>query len=131
MDTSSFNSLTAGTGVKTDKENTGNKTQEELCDFYCALESYCPTVPECVVSYYLRKSGVSVEDPRIAKLVSLAADKFLAETIHETRQISLLRSHATRSNKRKVEAGDVLEQEDLERALAQQKICLKRKKDGI
>lgn len=104
--------------------------QRELCEFLTSLDNYTPTVPDAVTKYYLQKIGVSVDDPRVAKLVSLAADKFLAETIHETRQNALLRSHSIKSGKRKLEAGDVLEQEDLEIALAEQGIRLKRKRDG-
>ncbi len=66
--------------------------EEEFCDFLTSLLGYAPTVPESVVCYQLAKSGVQVEpsqsilDERITRLVSLAADKFLAEIVYDARQ---------------------------------------------
>ncbi len=66
--------------------------EEEFCDFLTSLLGYAPTVPEPVVCYQLAKSGVQVEpsqsilDERITRLVSLAADKFLAEIVYDARQ---------------------------------------------
>ena len=105
------------------------ETQEDLCDFYTALDVYAPTIPEAVTKYYMQKSGINAVDPRMVKLISLAADKFLSETIHEARQMSLLRKQGLKQTKRKTnDSGDVLEIEDLERCLKQQEIVLKRKK---
>ena len=105
------------------------ETQEDLCDFYTALDVYTPTIPEAVTKHYMQKSGIMVADPRMVKLISLAADKFLSETIHEARQMSLLRKQGLKHAKRKVaDTGDMLEMEDLERCLGQQEIVLKRKK---
>ncbi len=42
----------------------------------------------------MQKGGVSVHDPRMTKMLSLAADYFLAKTIHEARQLSLLRTQS-------------------------------------
>jgi transcription initiation factor TFIID subunit 10 len=105
------------------------ETQEDLCDFYSALDVYTPTIPEAVTKYYMQKSGVTVTDPRMVKLISLAADKFLSETIHGTKQMSLLRNQGLKQAKRKtVDTEGLLEMEDLERCLAEQRIILKRKK---
>ena len=105
------------------------KQQEDICDFLTALDSYAPTIPEAVTKYYMKKSGINAVDPRISKLMSLAADKFLSETIHEARQMSILRkqSSVNKQTKRKaVENNDSLSIDDLERCLGLQRINLKR-----
>ena len=119
--------MSSSSSVK--KNSNGKESHEDLCDFYTALDVYTPTIPEAVTKHYMQKSGIMAADPRIVKLVSLAADKFLSETIHEARQMSLLRKQGLKQAKRKTaDSGDVLEIEDLERCLGQQKIILKRKK---
>eukprot|EP00596_Hydrurales_sp_CCMP1899_P001475 CAMPEP_0119037772 /NCGR_PEP_ID=MMETSP1177-20130426/6270_1 /TAXON_ID=2985 /ORGANISM="Ochromonas sp, Strain CCMP1899" /LENGTH=120 /DNA_ID=CAMNT_0006999437 /DNA_START=17 /DNA_END=379 /DNA_ORIENTATION=+ len=116
--------MASSSGVKS-----SSGTQEDLCDFYTALDVYTPTIPEAVTKHYMQKSGVMIADERIVKLISLAADKFLSETIHEARQMSLLRKQGLKQAKRKLaDTGDTLEIEDLERCLQQQEIALKRKK---
>lgn len=73
----------------------------ELNDFLESLDTYTPTIPESVVKYNLQKGGCRVIDPRILKMVGLATDKFVAEIIHESKEISKNR-HS--SKKRKVES---------------------------
>lgn len=104
---------------------------DDLNDFLSALDSYNPTVPEAVTTYCLEKSGMSVKDPRIAKLISLAADKLLSEVVYEAKQVSILRQQAVKNQKRKAEMDDTLEQVDLETSLSQFKILLKRKKSSL
>jgi transcription initiation factor TFIID subunit 10 len=119
--------MSSSAGTK--KAVKGKETQEDLCDFYTALDVYTPTIPESVTKHYMRKSGIMTADSRMVKLISLAADKFLSETIHEARQMSLLRKQGLKQAKRKVvDTGDLLEIEDLERCLSEQQIALKRKK---
>ena len=101
---------------------------EDLNDFLSAIDSYNPTVPDAVTTYYLEKSGLAVKDERISKLVSLAADKLLSEIIHEAKQESILRQQAVKSQKRRAEMDDTLELIDLERSLDKAKILLRRKK---
>lgn len=101
---------------------------EDLSDFLSALDSYNPTLPESVTKFMLENKGLSVQDDKIAKFVSLAADKFMCEIIYEAKQISLLRQQASRNTKRKAEMAETLEIEDLEGSLAQMKIFLRRKK---
>jgi len=47
----------------------------------------------------MQKSGVEAGDPRMTKLLSLAADNFLAKTIYEARQMSLLRTQTGPTSK--------------------------------
>jgi transcription initiation factor TFIID subunit 10 len=105
-----------------------NKFQwsEELSDFLSSLDNYSSTIPEAVVKYQLQTGGLEVNDNRICKLVSLAADKFLTDIIYESKQISLLRQQASKG-KRKIEMSETLEVEDLQGSLAQIKIFLRNK----
>jgi transcription initiation factor TFIID subunit 10 len=97
-----------------------------MSDFFSALDTYTPTVPDEVTQYHLLKSGVNVKDPRITKLVSLAADKFLAEIIYEAKQLSLLRMKNSKyKGKRKLEdMSETFEMEDLCRSLEKKKISI-------
>eukprot|EP00598_Pedospumella_elongata_P002872 CAMPEP_0184978576 /NCGR_PEP_ID=MMETSP1098-20130426/9033_1 /TAXON_ID=89044 /ORGANISM="Spumella elongata, Strain CCAP 955/1" /LENGTH=128 /DNA_ID=CAMNT_0027501733 /DNA_START=38 /DNA_END=424 /DNA_ORIENTATION=- len=101
---------------------------EDLNDFLSAVDSYSATVPEAVSAFNLEKSGLAVKDPRISKLVSMAADKLLSEIIHEAKQISLLRQQSVRNQKRRAEMAETLELTDLEASLKNSKIFLRRKK---
>ena len=102
--------------------------QEDINDLLVALDSYTPTIPEAIAKHYMHKSGIAVIDPRMAKLVSLAADKFLSETIYETKQMGTLRRQGLKNTmKRKVaETSDTLEIEDLERYLSNQRYSYRR-----
>ena len=101
---------------------------EELNDFLSALELYNSTFPDALSKNLLERKGLSVEDDKIAKFISLAADKFMSEVIYEAKQISLLRQQSTRNLKRKAEMAETLELEDLEGSVAQMRIQLRRKK---
>jgi hypothetical protein len=73
----------------------------------------------------LSKSGVKVCDPRITKFVALAADKFLADIVYESKQTSLLRSQAKPKGKRKIgEANDTFNMEDLSHTLHSRRISV-------
>jgi transcription initiation factor TFIID subunit 10 len=104
---------------------------EDLCDFLSAVDSYQPTVPDALSAYYIEKSGVTIKDDRISKLVSLAADRFLSEVVNEAKQISILRQHSVKNVKRRTEMSETLENEDLEGSLAQMRVYLRRKKVKI
>ena len=84
-----------------------------------------------VCQYYLVKSGVTNTDKKIAKLVALAADKFIADIIFDTKQISALRHQSTKRKSRVDDepaiVGATLEMEDLVRSLRSRKINIRRK----
>jgi hypothetical protein len=101
---------------------------EELNDFLSALELYNSTFPEALSKSIVERKGLSVEDDKISKFISLAADKFLSEVIYEAKQISILRQQSTKSVKRRAEMAETLELEDLEGSVAQMQIQLRRKK---
>ena len=91
----------------------------------------------------MQKNGVEGSDDRMVKLISLAADQFLARTIHESHQLYLLRTSVNPSTKkmsggkRKREEASSAENkeipalfqtEDLQRSLASQGIHILAKK---
>ena len=109
---------------------------KEKNEFLIALESYTPTIPEAVSKYYMQKSGINIMDERMVKLISLASDHFLAKTVHEAKQMSLLkqapktkgikRKGAVISNDPVIVHEDIIELEDLERALLEQGVFLRK-----
>lgn len=104
-----------------------SRTAEALGSFLLMLDDYKPTIPEAVSQYYLEKSGVTVEDQRIAKFVSLAADQFLSEIIHDATQLGKLQKQGAK-NKRKQDTSEILELADIEGSLAKRNIYLRRRK---
>jgi hypothetical protein len=100
----------------------------EMSDFFAALDKYHPTVPDAVVLHHLSKSGVNVKDPRIARLVALAADKFLAEIIYESKQSAILKKRNKGKDKRKLEEiSECLQLSDLNQALQAKRISISRR----
>ncbi|TKR60372.1 hypothetical protein L596_027627 [Steinernema carpocapsae] len=61
-------------------------TGASLRDFINGLEEYSPTLPDAVTLYYMRKSGLDIADPRVVRLFSLAAQKFLADILLDSMQ---------------------------------------------
>jgi Transcription initiation factor TFIID 23-30kDa subunit len=105
---------------------------EPLSEFLLAVDSYESTIPLQVTKYYMKRAGVLPDgDPRIAKIISLAADKFLAETLNEAK--STLEARLLHSKKRSAgegidqQAAVKLEMEDLERSYEMQGIFQRRK----
>lgn len=83
---------TTTTTTKPSDIRPATKGSEELCEFLENLDNYSSTVPEAVVKYHLQKGGFNVHDQKVLKLVGLAADKFLADIVHEAKEISKLRN---------------------------------------
>ncbi len=110
------------------------KHMSKVSSFLGNLDDYNPTVPEAVTLYYMNKAGTEVGDSRMVKLMSLAADHFLAKTVYESRQICQLRqenSSSGRSRKRKMQeiAGtteDTFQEQDLDAALQQANVRVRR-----
>lgn len=114
------------------------KNMTSLNNFLTNLDEYSPTVPEAVTEFYMNKGGVEAGDPRMVKLISLAADHFLAKTVYESRQVCLLRQENTssttkKSQKRKMaevanKTEDTFQEEDLDRALIAAGVRVRRSK---
>ena len=108
---------------------------KELTEFLSAIVEYESTVPEACIQFYMEKSGITVADPRIVKLVALATDKFLRDIICDAKRVCKLRGvkrSAGSSNTRASEIDDIntystLHMEDLQRSLKHRRIHVARK----
>ena len=124
--------ITTTTTTSTNPKRPATFQNNEMPDFLISLDSYASTVPEAVARYYMETSGITIKDPRLPKLLALAADKFLAETIHQAREIAAMRiQNVKTSSKRKLESLDNLEMEDLESSLAQQRIHICKRPSNV
>ena len=104
----------------------------ELSDFLTSLDTYAPTLPVECIEYYMKRVGVSAEDPRVLKLVALAGDRFMAKMVAEANQECSLRTVKTSkgTKKRKAEqtvTNEHLDMETLQRTLAKSKVNLRRR----
>eukprot|EP00798_Chlamydomonas_sp_ICE-L_P015521 gene15521-21609_t len=85
-----------------------------------AVEEQPLTVPDELTTYLMRKSGVDPKDPKLVKLVSLAAQRFIAATVHDSIQLCKARLSSTTKRQLKVSGYKdrlVLTTEDLSRGL--------------
>ncbi|CAG9825329.1 unnamed protein product [Phaedon cochleariae] len=105
---------------------------QPLSDFLLQLEDYTPTIPDAVTTYYLRSSGFEPRDPRLVRLVSIAAQKFISDIANDALQHCKMRSTNSSSHtgsKSKQGTKDrryCLTMEDLTPALAEFGITIKK-----
>ncbi|CAG9854534.1 unnamed protein product [Phyllotreta striolata] len=105
---------------------------QPLSDFLLQLEDYTPTIPDAVTSYYLRCSGLEPKDPRLVRLISIAAQKFISDIANDALQHCKMRStnsSSQSSSKNKQGTKDrkyCLTMEDLTPALAEFGITIKK-----
>ncbi|VEN37838.1 unnamed protein product [Callosobruchus maculatus] len=105
---------------------------QPLSDFLLQLEDYTPTIPDAVTCYYLRSSGFEPKDPRLVRLISIAAQKFISDIANDALQHCKMRttnSSSHSSSKSKQGTKDrryCLTMEDLTPALAEFGITIKK-----
>lgn len=61
----------------------------------------CPQIPEAVTNYYMTKAGLPPPphtDPRLARLIALAVQKFVADVAADAYQYSRIRASNTSTN---------------------------------
>lgn len=64
---------------------------KELLD---EVEDYAPAVPDEVTQHALRQSGYDCKDVRTVRLISIAAQRFLAQVLEEAHSVHKLRQMA-------------------------------------
>uniref|UniRef100_A0A8C9RAE8 TAF10 RNA polymerase II, TATA box binding protein (TBP)-associated factor n=1 Tax=Scleropages formosus TaxID=113540 RepID=A0A8C9RAE8_SCLFO len=98
-----------------------------LADFLMQLEDYTPTIPDAVTGYYLNRAGFEASDPRIIRLISLAAQKFISDIANDALQHCKMKGTASGSSRNKTKDKKyTLTMEDLSPALSEYGINVKK-----
>ncbi|XP_069112132.1 transcription initiation factor TFIID subunit 10-like isoform X3 [Argopecten irradians] len=97
-----------------------------LIDFVQQLEDYAPTIPDSVTAYYLNRAGLECTDPRITRLMSLAAQKFISDIANDALQHCKMKASGQSSKKQNKDKKLVLTMEDLTPALSEYGINVKK-----
>ncbi|XP_060578117.1 transcription initiation factor TFIID subunit 10-like isoform X3 [Ruditapes philippinarum] len=95
-----------------------------LVDFVQQLEDYTPTIPDSVCGHYLARSGFEASDPRIVRLVSLAAQKFISDIANDALQHCKMKGGANKNKGKDKKL--VLTMDDLTPALAEYGVNVKK-----
>ncbi|KAI1106774.1 transcription initiation factor IID, TAF10 subunit [Jackrogersella minutella] len=72
-----------------------------LKEFIAKMDDYAPIIPDAVTNYYMTKAGLPPPpqtDPRLARLIALAVQKFVADVAADAYQYSRIRASNTSAN---------------------------------
>jgi transcription initiation factor TFIID subunit 10 len=90
------------------------------------LDEYTPTIPDAVTKYYLSTAGFETTDARVLRLVSLAAQKFVADIANDALQHCKRRGAVQATKSKSKDRKFVMTTDDLTQALSEQGITLKK-----
>ncbi|EQB47279.1 transcription initiation factor TFIID 23-30kDa subunit [Colletotrichum gloeosporioides Cg-14] len=72
-----------------------------LREFLTKMDDYAPIIPDAVTNYYMTKAGLPPPpqtDPRLARLLALATQKFIADIAADAYQYSRIRASNSNAN---------------------------------
>lgn len=81
------------------------------------------SIPEDVINHFLTQAGMKTNDPRMVKLIGIAAQKFIHDIVSDSLQHCKLRNNQNKKNK---EQKLTLSMADLSSALVEYGIEVKR-----
>ncbi|GFR08326.1 transcription initiation factor TFIID subunit 10, partial [Trichonephila clavata] len=108
-----------------DTSSTTNKTKQSLSEFVAQLDNYTSTIPDPVAAHYMRSAGFSSNDPKIIKLISIAAQKFLSDIASDSLEQCKIKN-AEQTKKTTKDKKYVLTMEDLTTSLEEYGISVKK-----
>ncbi|XP_063987985.1 transcription initiation factor TFIID subunit 10-like [Diachasmimorpha longicaudata] len=119
--------------MESDEVGSTTPTNEEtksagqpLSDFLVQLEDYTPTVPDAISEYYLHQAGFNSTDPRIARLISVAAQKFISDVANDALQHCKTRGANQNTKSKGKDRRYTLTMEDLSPAVAEYGVTVKK-----
>ncbi|ORY24205.1 transcription initiation factor TFIID 23-30kDa subunit-domain-containing protein [Naematelia encephala] len=107
------------------------RRDRSLAEFLVMLDGYKPLIPEEVTEYYLQRSGFECSDPRLKRLLSLSAQKFVSDLARDAYHFAKLRVNGTTAGRGRPAAGAdrnkvVLTMDDLSLALGEHGVNAKK-----
>ncbi|GFZ47163.1 hypothetical protein JCM24511_04906 [Saitozyma sp. JCM 24511] len=107
------------------------RRDRSLAEFLVMLDGYKPLIPEEVTEYYLQRAGFDCSDPRLKRLLSLSAQKFISDLSRDAFQYAKLRVNGTAVGRGRPAAGVdrnrvVLTMDDLSLALSEHGVNVKK-----
>ncbi|KAK8843947.1 hypothetical protein IAR55_006739 [Kwoniella newhampshirensis] len=107
------------------------RRDRSLAEFLVMLDGYKPLVPEEITEYFLQRSGFECSDPRLKRLLSLSAQKFVADLSRDAYHFAKLRLNGTTAGRGRPTGGAdrnrvVLTMEDLSLALGEHGLNVKK-----
>ncbi|CAG8777241.1 15361_t:CDS:2, partial [Racocetra fulgida] len=79
------------------KEEEFLRKDRSLLEFLLLLDNFEPLIPEFVTEYYLNRSGIQCDDIRVMRLMSLAAQKFVADIATDAFQDCKIRQQSKKN----------------------------------
>ncbi|KAJ7393394.1 Transcription initiation factor TFIID subunit 10 [Desmophyllum pertusum] len=97
-----------------------------LAEFLTQLDDYTPTIPDAVTAFYLNRSGFDSTDPRVVRMISLAAQKFVSDIANDALQHCKMRGSGQSSRKSGKDKRYTLTMEDLTPALSEYGVTVRK-----